>query len=155
MNFRPFFNFYVRNYSSEITDRDWDGLVDQSARYIDAIANENEPILVMSSERFIHYASRTRSVGGRYAFHFYLISVKLLDRAGFDKIVPHEVIRDILMHPPRLIVTSGDNEPIVPDFPEIKALRDRHYSLVKRFRHIHIYQLKPGALEEISKNPPS
>jgi hypothetical protein len=35
----------------------------------------------------------------------------------------------------------------------LKALRDRYYSEVKSFRHIHIYHLKPGALEEISRNP--
>jgi hypothetical protein len=154
MVYRPFFNFYVRNFSKDITDRDWDSLVDLSSRYIDSIADENEPILVMSAERFIHFASRTTSVGGRFAFHFYLISVKLLDRKGFDKIVPHEVIRDILLHPPRIIVTSGDNEPIVPDFPEFKALRDRYYTEKKTFRHIHIFQIKPGAVEEIAKNPP-
>lgn len=152
--YRPFLNFYVRNFSKEITDRDWDSLVDLSSRYIDSIADENEPILVMSAERFIHFASRTTSVGGRYAFHFYLISVKLLDRKGFDKIVPHEVIRNILLHPPRIIVTSGDNEPIVPDFPEFKALRDHYYVEKKQFRHIHIFQIKPGALEEIARNPP-
>ncbi|HMJ12560.1 MAG TPA: hypothetical protein VK524_14145, partial [Polyangiaceae bacterium] len=151
--YRPFYNLYVRNFSTSITDRDWDSLVDLASRYIDSVADENEPILIMSAERFIHYASRTTSVGGRHAFHFYLISVRLLDRAGFDKVVPREVILNIMNNPPRFIVTSGDTEPTVPDFPEFKALRDAHYTEVKTFRHVHIFQIKPGARDQIARTP--
>jgi hypothetical protein len=154
MYYRPFFNFYVRNFSSQITDRDWDSLVDMASRYIDSITDENEPILVLSSERFIHYASRTTSVGGRHAFHFYLISVRLLDRAGFDKIVPRAMIEDIIKHPPRIIVTSGDKEPIVMDFPEFKKLRQEQYDEVKKFRHLHIYRLKSDNRRQVSQTPP-
>ncbi|HEY6560785.1 MAG TPA: glycosyltransferase family 39 protein [Polyangiaceae bacterium] len=153
MVYRPFINLYVRNFSMSIPDRDWDSLVDLAARYIDDSAYENEPILVQSAERFVHYASRTTSVGGRHAFHFYLISVRLLDRAGFDKVVPRQVILDIMNDPPRFIVTSGDTEPTVPDFPEFKLLRRDHYDQVKKFRHLHIYKIRPGAREAIAQNP--
>ncbi len=153
MVYRPFINLYVRNFSTSIPDRDWDSLVDMAARYIDSAADENEPILVQSAERFIHYASRTTSVGGRHAFHFYLISVRLLDRKGFDKVVPRQVILDIMNEPPLFIVTSGDTEPTVPDFPEFKRLRNDHYDEVKKFRHLHIYKLREGAHEAIARNP--
>jgi hypothetical protein len=99
----------------------------------------------------MNFASRTTSVGGRYGFYFYLIAVQLLDRAGFDKLVPQTLIYDIMRHPPRVIVTRGDIESFVPQFPELHEFRDRYYAEKRSFPYLHVFELKPGAKDEISR----
>jgi hypothetical protein len=127
---------------SRLSDREWDIMLDSTARYVDSITEENEPILVLSDQRLVHGASGTTSVGGRHAFYFYLVSTGLLDREGFDKIVPPEVIQNILDNPPRVIVTFDERNPMMRAFPELRRLRDQRYVHTKLFRYMRVYELK-------------
>lgn len=151
LDYRPPTNPRIRSFAPDVNDRVWDATVDQAARYVDEITEENEPILVLCDVRFMNFASRTTQVGGRYGFYFYLIAVQLLDRAGFDKLVPPTLIHDIMRSPPRVIVTRGDLESFVPQFPELREFRDRYYAEKRQFPPIHVYELKPGARDEISR----
>ncbi|HEY6556141.1 MAG TPA: hypothetical protein VI072_02670 [Polyangiaceae bacterium] len=141
VRFRPLFNPYVRDFLPGMSDREWDQAVAEVAAYVDELADDNEPILVLCDDHLIHAAARTTSVGERYAFYFYLISVRLLDRAGFDQLVPREIISDIVDAPPRFIVTAGDDQPLVRAFPELRELRDRRYHEVKAARFLRVYRL--------------
>jgi len=142
LRYRRYDSPYVRDFADEITDRDWDRLSDDAARYVDSVTDDNEEVLLLTAERLIHYNGNTRPVGGRYGFHFYLVSVGLLDRAGWEKIVPPSVIRSILSKPPRVIVSSMGNVPLIDDFVEFRALRNLRYVKTRQFRHIEVYELK-------------
>ncbi|HEY6559634.1 MAG TPA: hypothetical protein VI072_20270 [Polyangiaceae bacterium] len=154
LDYRPPTNPKIRSFAPQVKDDEWDRTVDQAARYIDSITEENERVFVFCDIRFLNFASRTAAVGGRYVYYIYLISVRLLDRAGFDKLAPPSVVQEIMTNPPRVMVTRGDQEAFVPQFPDLRAFRDRYYDATKRFGYLQIYELKPGAREEIERNPP-
>lgn len=142
LHYRPKGNRYVRDYSPFLTDHDWDIAVDETAQYIDSLTEPGEEILVLSPNRFIQYASDTRSVGGRYRFYLYLVSVGLLDRAAFDRIVPDEAMHDILTHPPRVIVGTMGRVPLLEAFPEFRWLMAKWYVETRHYRHIIVYELR-------------
>ncbi|HMJ15317.1 MAG TPA: glycosyltransferase family 39 protein, partial [Polyangiaceae bacterium] len=146
LDYRKNFEEHLRRSRARLSDREWDVMLDSTARYVDAIAEENEAILVLSDQRVLHVASGTTSVGGRYAFFFYLVSTGLLDRAGFDKIVPPEVLHEILENPPRVIVCFDERGPMMRAFPELRRLRDERYAHTRFFRHMRVYELKAGQM---------
>jgi hypothetical protein len=59
-------------------------------------------------------------------------------------------LTDILNDPPRFIVTAGDEEPFVPDFPELRELRERYYVETGKYRLLHVYQLRGHPLPRAS-----
>ena len=154
LDYRPPTNPKIRSFAPQVKDDEWDRTVDHAARYIDSITEENEPVFVFCDIRLLNFASRTAAVGGRYVYYIYLVSVSLVDRAGFDKLAPPSVVEDIMQNPPRVMVTRGDQEAFVPQFPDLRAFRDRYYDATKKFGYIQIYELKPGARAEIEQNPP-
>ncbi len=144
LEYRPKNNPYVKDYSPDVTDHEWDHAADEAARFINAIADEEEEILVLSANRLLEYNSNTRPIGGRHFFYFYLVSVGLMDRAAFDAAVPKSVIKDILTKPPRIMVGTLGRVPLTEEFPELKWLQKRWYEKVGTFRHIIVYRLRIG-----------
>jgi hypothetical protein len=150
LRFRELVNPYVRDFSPDLSDHEWDRVVDVAAEYIDERVPDGEPILVLDANRLIHVLSNTRPVGGRYHFYFYLLSTKLFKRPGFDKAVPAHILQDILDDPPRIAVGAIERvPPIARAFPEIRKMVTEKYRIVRRFRHILIYELK----EEYQRPP--
>lgn len=144
LRFREIVNPYVRDFSPDLTDNEWDRVVDEAGEYIDAIVPDGDPILVLDANRLIHVISNTRPVGGRYHFYFYLLSTKLFHRDGFDQAVPPEILQGILEDPPLVAVGAVERvPPIAKNFPELRRLIAERYEITRKFRHIVIYELKP------------
>lgn len=142
LQYSPLFDYHVHSFSTGISERDWDESVDRAARYVDEITLEDEPILVQSDQRLIHYLSRTHSVGGRYATYWYLVSVGLLDRSGFDRITPRSVLENILKNPPRVLVLNREDSRFDEAFPELHSLREQRYVEAQAFAATVVYRLK-------------
>jgi hypothetical protein len=142
LRYRKKLNQNVRDFSADVTDHEWDATEDAAAEYVKSISFPGEDMLLLMSNRLLYYNSETRPIGGRYHFFFYLASVGLLDREGFDKLVPKEVIQDILERPPRVIVSSIGFVPLAEVFPEFVWLRETWYQQTHHFRHILIYELR-------------
>ncbi|HVU05624.1 MAG TPA: hypothetical protein VHE30_27940 [Polyangiaceae bacterium] len=142
LRYRPAHSPYVREDSPNLTDRDWDQAEDDAAAYVKSISEPDEEILLLTANRLVYLNSDTRPLGGRYHFYFYLVSVGLLDRAGFDALVPRAVLDDILQYPPRVIVGAIGWEPLAAAFPEFAWLRDNNYEKTRNFRHIVIHELR-------------
>jgi hypothetical protein len=143
LRFRELENPYVRDFSPDLTDNEWDRVVDIAAEYVDERVPDGDRILVLDANRLIHVLSNTRPVGGRYHFYFYLISTKLYKRPGFDKAVPPEVLRDIVEDPPLIAIGTIERiPPVAKAFPELRRLVVEKYVMTRRIRHILIYELK-------------
>lgn len=142
LRYRPEHNLHVRNVSADVTDHEWDATEDAADEYVKSISLPGEDVLLLVSNRLLYFNSNTRPIGGRYHFFFYLASVGLLDRAGFDRLVPREVVQDILDRPPRVIVSSIGFVPLAELFPEFAWLRENWYQQTRHFRHILIYELR-------------
>jgi hypothetical protein len=140
--YREKFGRYVRDVSPNLFDHDWDIAEDDAAHYIKSVSLRNEDVLLLTANRLLYFNSETKPIGGRYQFFFYLISVGLLDREGFDHLVPRRVVDDILERPPRIIVSQLGIVPIADAFPELQYLRDNAYVQTHHFRHILIYELR-------------
>ena len=132
----------IRDFSADISDREWDKAEAAAGDYVRSISEPGEEILVLTANRFLYFNSDTNPIGGRYSFFFYLASVGLLDRRGFDRLVPRDVILDLAERPPRVIVSSIGFVPLAATFPEFQWLRDSWYVQTQHFRHILIYELR-------------
>lgn len=131
---------YVRYPSPlPVSDRECDRAEDDAAEYVGSLARPGEA-LVLTSDRLIHLTSGTRPVGGRYHFLFYLTSTGLLDRAGFDALVPRQVVEDILADPPPVIVSSLESAPLQEVFPEFRLLRDTQYTQTRQYCSLVVYE---------------
>jgi hypothetical protein len=142
LRFRSGDGKYKRPESPHISDTEWDLVENDASNYIRSIVAPNEPILLLTSNRLLHFNSDTISVGGRYHYHLFLACFGFLDRDGFDKLVPHEIIDEIVANPPRVIVSAYENSPLGDVFPEFEQMRDSRYVKTRNFRHILIYELR-------------
>ncbi|HEX7672261.1 MAG TPA: hypothetical protein VF395_21845 [Polyangiaceae bacterium] len=133
---------YVREFATQLYDRDWDIADDQAAAYVKSISLHDEEMLLLTANRLVYLNSDTRPIGGRYHFFFYLASVGLLDREGFDALVPKSVVDDILERPPRVIVAGIGWVPLAVVFPEFAWIRDNYYEQTRHYRHIIVYELR-------------
>jgi hypothetical protein len=132
----------IRDFSPDISDREWDKAELAVADYVKSISVPGEEMLLLTANQLVYLNSDTTPVGGRYHFFFYLASVGLLDRAGFDRLVPRSVILDLGQRPPRVIVSSIGFVPLAETFPEFVWLRDTWYAQTAHFRHILVYELR-------------
>lgn len=147
LRYRPDPNPYVKNFDPGVTDHEWDRAEDMTARYVDDVTDDNEEILALTASRLIHINSHTVPIGGRYHFLFYLVSVGLIDRAGFDALAPPGLLSDVLTHPPRVMIgCTGRIPPLILAFPEFRWLRDRWYVVTQKYRHILVYELRINGL---------
>ncbi len=135
-------NRYVKQDSPSLTDRAWDAAMDRTAQYIKSVSSPNDRMLMLTADRILYVATGTRPVGDRYHFFFYLASVGLIDREGFDRLVPEAVLQDILEHPPHVLVSAYGGAPLEVVFPELRDLRDHRYVLTRHYRHILVYELR-------------
>jgi hypothetical protein len=133
---------YVRDLSADIYDNEWDAVEDAAAQYVKHQSVQDEEVLLLTANRLLYFNSGTRPPGGRYHFFFYLACVGLLDREGFDQLVPPGLIEDIVRRPPRIIVSSMGKVPLGLVFPEFVGLREGWYQQTVHFRHILIYELR-------------
>jgi 4-amino-4-deoxy-L-arabinose transferase-like glycosyltransferase len=141
--YRELDNPYIRNFTADLTDHDWDITMDDAARYVDSLTDDGDTVLVMDANRLFHIVSNTRPVGGRYHFYFYMISTKLFRRPGYDLSVPPHVLQEILDNPPKVVVGAGERvPPIAAEFPEIRKLVGERYRITRRFRHVLIFERK-------------
>jgi len=139
--YRELDNPYVRDFSPDITDNEWDRTMDAAARYVDTRTADGEIVMVLDANRLFHIVSNTRPVGGRHHFYFYMISTRLFDRPGFELSVPRSVIQEILDHPPPIVIGATERvPPVAKAFPEIQDLIERRYKLTRNFRHVLIYE---------------
>ena len=117
--------------------------VDHERRLREAVRRwRDELINLTRANRLLYFNSDTVPIGGRYHFFFYLASVGLLDRAGFDRLVPRDAVYDLAQRPPRVIVSSIGFVPLAETFPEFAWLRDSWYVQTRHFRHILVYELR-------------
>ncbi|MBM4361279.1 MAG: hypothetical protein FJ104_01270 [Deltaproteobacteria bacterium] len=135
---------YVRNFAPGITDREWDVVESEAAEHVRLLTSPGEELLLLTANRLMFLSSDTRPVGGRYHFYFYLAAVGLLDRRGFDRIVPPSVLEGILAAPPRVVVGAFGYVPLCVVFPELRALVETRYTLTAKYRHIWIYERREG-----------
>jgi hypothetical protein len=142
LRYRRLHSPYVREFTTQLYDRDWDVVDDQAAAYVKSISLHDEEMLLLTANRLVYLNSDTRPIGGRYHFFFYLVSVGLLDRQGFDALVPKSVVDDILERPPRVIVAGMGWVPLAVSFPEFAWLRDNYYEQTHHYRHIIVYELR-------------
>jgi hypothetical protein len=142
LRFREKFSPYVHDASPNVFDHDWDKAESDAGAYVKSICVPGEEILLLTANRLLHFDSDTLPVGGRYDFFFYLATVGLLDRAGFDALVPRRVVTSIFRQPPRVIISSIGTVPLQDVFPELRLLRDRMYVKTGAFRHILVYELR-------------
>ncbi len=140
LKFRPLDNPYVRNFSPDITDNEWDAVTDEAARYIDSITPDGAEVLILDPNRLLTFASNTAPYGGRYHYYFYLVSVGILDRKGFDANVPRHVVRHLFVDPPQVLISSLGRVAMLEEFPEFANLRDFAYVRTRNFRHILVYE---------------
>jgi hypothetical protein len=147
LRFRSGDGKYKLPESPDISDTEWDLVENEAANYLKTIVQPQEPILLLTANRLLHFNTDTISVGGRYHYHLYLACVGLLDREHFDALVPHEIIDDIVANPPRVIVSAFESAPLADVFPEFERLRETRYVKTRNFRHILIYELRDDRAE--------
>jgi hypothetical protein len=83
-------------------------------------------------------------VGGRYRFLFFLVRTGLLDRRGFDRVVPREALDRILGSLPRVAVTErGELPPLLREFPELQSA-GRDYEIAGDFDGILVLERTSG-----------
>ena len=63
----------------------------------------------------------------------------VLDRASFDELVPTRVLQRILEAPPRVIVSSGQEDTLLHVFPEFEVLLSKRYELAGAFPLIRVH----------------
>jgi hypothetical protein len=142
LRYRRFSSPYTREFTESLADHDWDVVDDATAAYVKSLSLPGEEMLLLTANRLVFFNSNTKPPGGRYHFFFYLASVGLLDRKGFEKLVPREVIEDIIRRPPRIIVSAYGWVPLAVMFPELKELRDTRYEHTRRWAHIYVHELR-------------
>jgi hypothetical protein len=142
LKYRRLASPYTREFSPGLKDRQWDEADDQTAAYVKSLSLPGEEMLLLTANRLVYFNSNTHPIGGRYHFYFYLASVGLLDREGFDKLVPRRVIQDIIDRPPRVIVGAMGWVPLAVMFPELRWLRDTRYEHTRHFQHIFVHELR-------------
>ena len=133
---------HTRDFNPDVPDHEWDVADDATAAYVKSLSLPGEEVLLLTANRLVFFNSNTRPPGGRYHFFFYLASVGLLDRKGFERLVPPEVMQDIIRRPPRIIISAYGWVPLAFMFPELKELRDTRYEHTKSWRHIHVHELR-------------
>lgn len=142
LRYREEHSRYTRDFSPNLSDHDWDRAEDEVDEYVKSISLPDEEVLLLTANRLFYFNSNTRPPGGRYHFYFYLVAVGLLDRKGFDALVPREVVEDILMRPPRVIVAAYGHVPLAEQFPEFRKLMDTMYERTVTYRHIWVFELR-------------
>lgn len=142
LRYRDRHSRYTRDFSPSLSDHDWDRAEDEVDEYVKSISVPGEEVLLLTANRLFYFNSNTRPPGGRYHFYFYLVAVGLLDRAGFDALVPKEVVQDILLRPPRVIVAAYGHVPLAEQFPEFRELLENWYERTQTYRHIWVFELR-------------
>lgn len=142
LRYRERHSRYTRDFSPSLSDHDWDRAEDEVDEYVKSISQPGEEVLLLTANRLFYFNSNTRPPGGRYHFYFYLVAVGLLDRKGFDALVPKEVVEDILQRPPRVIVAAYGHVPLAEQFPEFRNLVFESYERTQTYRHIWVYELR-------------
>jgi hypothetical protein len=120
----------------DLPDREWDKALNQAAMLVDELTEDGEEVLTLSSEQLVAFHGFASDVGGRYRFLFYLLRNRLLDRDGFDRIAPPDLIPRLVRNPPRVAVTTTGWMPtLLTVFPELRSI-GKHYRVVGQFRRI-------------------
>jgi hypothetical protein len=146
LRYRERHSRYIRDFAPSLSDHDWDRAEDEMDEYVKSISVPGEEVLLLTPNRLFYFNSNTRPPGGRYHFYFYLVAVGLLDRAGFDALVPKEVVQDILVRPPRVIVAAFGHVPLAEQFPEFRQLMQDWYERTQTYRHIWVFELRIDGL---------
>jgi hypothetical protein len=133
----------VNNFSEALPDDEWDRIMNEASMFVDEITEDGEEILVVSQDEIVPFHSFTRHVGGRYRLAFFWLRIGLLDREGFDRLVPREVLQKIIQHPPRVVVSAyGDMPLLLERLPELRGLGEK-YRLLRSFGYIQILERNP------------
>lgn len=128
----------VAMFSEALPDHEWDSIMNEACMFVDEITRDGEEVLVLSQDEIIPYHSFTRHVGGRYRLAFFWLRIGLLDREGFDRVVPPNVVEDILKNPPRVVISAvGDTPALLVPLPELGSLLPR-YQLARSFGYIQV-----------------
>jgi hypothetical protein len=130
----------VTELSDELPSDEWDAAINDAAMFVDEITQDDEEILVLSQDEIIPFHSFTRHVGGRYRLAFFWLRIGLLDRQGFDRLVPRRVFQELLEKPPRIVVSAyGDGPALLGPLPELQNLLQRS-RLVRSFAYVQILE---------------
>jgi hypothetical protein len=130
----------VTELSAQLPSDEWDRAINDAAVFVDEITRDDEEILVLSQDEIVPFHSFTRHVGGRYRLAFFWLRIGLLDRDGFDRLVPRRVLQDLLEKPPRVLVSAlGDRPALLEPLPELRAVLERA-RLVRSFAYIQILE---------------
>ncbi len=142
LRFQPAESPYVRDFSAQISNFDWDVAANRAAEHIDRVTEDGEQVLVSSRNELLTYNSHTTSVGGRYRYLFYLLRHHFIDRDAFFEIVPVGAIEGLRERPPRVIASVYGAAPLYEHLPELGTLMMERYILSGKYRHILIYERK-------------
>jgi hypothetical protein len=139
LKFRPTRQKGVGNTSRAITDHNWDIAMNRTAICVDHLTYDGEEVLVLTSNQMINYQSKTRPFGGGYRYLFYLLNNDFISREKVVSMIPAEMLKKLLLHPPRVIVSALGRPPMIRHFPELGALMDAEYEVVQNYAHKLIY----------------
>ena len=127
---------------SRLSDREWDIMLDSTARYVDSITDEEraDP----GPERSASLARRIGDYLRRRSSCVPLLSREhTLPRPGtLRRDRPARGPRGHRAEPPRVIVTFDERDPMMRAFPELRRLRDERYVHTKLFRYMRVFELK-------------
>jgi len=139
LKYRPKKLLGVGNTSFTISDHDWDVAMNRTSICVDMLTQDGEEVLVLTSNQLINYQSKTTPFGEGYRYLFYLMINDLLDRDTLESMVPKDTIYRIKHHPPRVIVSALNIQPMQRYYPELIPLMDEQYEVVQNYAHKLIY----------------
>ncbi len=130
----------VRPFSDDVAPDRWDEAVRWTSWMVDRLTEDESEVLVLSRDRLINYASKTRPAGGRESFLFYLIKNGALDRERLQALAPPGYLDDLIAYPPKVVVSTTPGTPtLVEHLPELGELVRRRFRMVGRFLHITVH----------------
>lgn len=129
----------VTELSAQLPSDEWDRAINDAALFVDEITRDDEEILVLNQDEIVPFHSFTRHVGGRYRLAFFWLRIGLLDREGFDRLVPRRVLQELLEKPPRVLVSAYGRPALLEPLPELRALLERS-GVVRSFAYIQILE---------------
>lgn len=111
-----------------------------AAEFLDQAADDGEQLLVLTRDELLAFNANMAPVGGRHRYFFYLLKNDFIDRAGFDRLAPPELLPELLADPPIWIMGEPFRSPILDDLPEIEHLLRTRYHRAREIGHVVLYR---------------
>jgi hypothetical protein len=130
----------MRDITDEMTDTVIDRSENDTAMFLDEIAEDDEQVFMISQMELVSFHSFTLTPWERYRILFYYVREHIIDRPTFDRLVPADVIANVIRNPPRLALVDRDQRPrLLEVFPELVKV-GLGYRVVKTFPTLVVLQ---------------